>query len=554
VALCGHLPLAVCVAAARLAVRPEWTLEDFRGRLADQRGRLDELAVGDLNVRASIELSYQALPEPPRVLLRRLGLVLATNWPAWVAQELLGDGSGATSTESSTVERMLDGLVEVHLVEPAGRDAVGQARYRLHGLVRDVAAERAAAEEPAAERAAAVSRMLSGWLALAGEADQRAAHHTSYSADLAAVAARVPAAPARERPRAWLETERHSLSTAVEQAAAEGHPELAGELALRVSGFLTLRAYDDEREQALRVAAGGLRHAPGLEPLLLKVLQALFGVYAQLGRAADMAAVATEALELARAAGDHTRFVRALLHAGLVARRLGRLGEADRLFDEALAAVGPDDAATVLASVLVNRAETDRDRGAPRAALPLIERALAIRREGRDTRLTAQNLIIYAYTLIDAGRLDDAEHALDEAEEITRALGDDLHTTYVEQTRADVDLRRGRWAKAEARLDHAQAMFESVRNKDGIAEVLRTRGELALARGAAAEALEPFRSSLAIWRQLGSPLEQARLLARLASAREALGEAGAAADRAQCRELIEELGLTDASLRLPPIG
>jgi DNA-binding SARP family transcriptional activator len=538
VTLCGNLPLAVCVAAARLAVHPEWTLGDFHQRLAQQWGRLDELAVGDLNVRASMELSYQALAGPLRTLLRRLGLVHATNWPAWVAQELLG----------GPADRLLDQLVEVHLIEPAGRDAVGQSRYRLHGLVRDFAAERAAAEEPAADRAAAVSRMLSGWLALAGEADQLAAHHTTYSADLAAVAARVPAGPARERPREWLETERHSLSTAIEQAAAEGHPELAGELALRVSGFLTLRAYDDERERALLVAAAALR-AAGLEPLLLKVLQALCGVYAQLARAADLAAVAAEALELARSVGDRTRFVRALLHAGLAARRLGRLDEAAGRFDEGLAAIEPDDAGTMLASLLVNRAETDRDRGRP--APPFVERALEIRRAGDNPRMTAQNLIIYAYTLTDADRLDDAAAALDEAAAITGTLGDDLHAAYVEQTRADIDIRRARFDAAAARLDHALPVFESLRNKDGTAEVLRARGELALARGNPADAVAPLRASLALWRQLASPLEEARLLARLARAHTAAGDDAAAATcRTAYESILADLGLAESCLRL----
>jgi DNA-binding SARP family transcriptional activator len=546
VALCGNLPLAVCVAAARLAVHPEWTLDDFRRRLVQQWGRLDELAVGDLNVRASIELSYQALDEPLRGLLRRLGLVLATNWPAWVAQELIGEATPGRA------ERMLDRLVEVHLIEPAGRDAVGQPRYRMHALIRDFAAERAAADG-AAERAAAVSRMLAGWLALAGEADQRAEHHTTYSADLAEVAARVPAArPAREQPREWLEAERHSLSTAIEQAAAEGHAELAGELALRVSGFLTLRAYDDEREQALRVAAAALR-ADGPQPLLLKVLQGLFGVYAQLARTVDMAAVATEALALARALGDHIRFVRALLHAGLAARRLGRLDEASRLFDEAQAAVEPGDSATVLASVLVNRAEVDRDRGLPEPALPLVEQALELRRGAGNPRLTAQNLIIYAYTLIDADRLGDAAAALDDAAEITRELGDDLHANYIEQTRADIDVRQGHWARAAARLDRALPAFESLGNKDGITETLRSRGELDLARGAPAAALEPLRSSLAIWRQLAAPVEEARLLARLAVAHTALGEpAEAAARTAEYRAILDDLALPDTCLRLPP--
>ncbi|WP_431443440.1 NB-ARC domain-containing protein [Actinophytocola sp.] len=545
VALCGNLPLAVCVAAARLAVHPEWTLDDFRRRLAQQWGRLDELAVGDLNVRASIELSYQALEEPLRLLLRRLGLMRATTWPAWVARELVGG--------SAPVERLLDRLVEMHLVEPAGRDAVDQSRYRLHSLVRDFAAERAAAD-PVAERDAAVSRMLSGWLVLAGEADQRAEHYTTYSADLAPVtspAASLAAGLVRERPREWLEAERQTLMSAIEQAASSGRAELAGlagELALRVAGFLTLRAYDDEREQALRVAAGALRvHGP--EALLLTVLQALCGVYAQLSRAADMAALATEALALARSVGDHTRVVRALLHAGLATRRLGRLGEAARVLDEALAAVEPSDSGTVLASLLVNRAETDRDRGEP--ALALVERALEIRRAGDNPRMTAQNLIIYAYTLIDTGRLDDAESALDEAATLTESLGDDLHATYVEQTRAEIDIRRGDWPAAAARLADAVPRFEALRNKDGLAETLRSRGELALASDDPASAIEPLRRSLALSRQLSTPLEEARVLARLALAHEALGEP-ADGPRAEYRAILRDLALTDACLRLPP--
>src|SRR5205807_10390778 len=53
VAACGRLPLAVRIAAARLAARPTWTIASLQSRLADERRRMDELAVGDLAVRAS---------------------------------------------------------------------------------------------------------------------------------------------------------------------------------------------------------------------------------------------------------------------------------------------------------------------------------------------------------------------------------------------------------------------------------------------------------------------------------------------------------------------
>jgi DNA-binding SARP family transcriptional activator len=546
VELCGRLPLAVCVAAARLAVHPEWTLEEFRSRLADQVGRLDELSVGDLDVRASIELSYQALDEPLRVLLRRLGLLLTPDWPTWVAQELTGEPSTAR------IERMLDRLVEMHLLEPLGRDAVGQSRYQLHDLIHAFAAERAEAEDPEDERAEAVSKVLSSWLALATEADQRADHHTIYSSGLEAVAApQVAVRATRDQPRAWLEVERGSLTSALEQASAQGHAELAGLLALRMSGFLALRAYDDEREHALEVAATALR-AAGPDDLLLKILQALFAVYAQRARCGEMPALAAEALALATKLGDHNRTMRALLHAGLAARRLGRLREAAEMLDEAIRECDPDVPGSALPSLLINRAEVHRDLGEPARALPLVEDALAIRRAQGNHRLQAMNLIIYAYTLIDLARLDDAEQALTEAGRLTEEIDDELHAAYVEQTLADVDVRRGRFAAARTRLDRVLPVFTTLANADGTAEAYRTMGELAMASGSPAAAIEPLRKALETWRQLRAPLEAARLLARLARAHEAAGDAETAREAsAECDAILADLGLPVDCLRLP---
>jgi hypothetical protein len=81
VAACGWLPLAVRIAGARLAARPHWPLCRMASLLADERGRLDELAHGDLEVRASLSLSYQALGQRQRRLFRRLGLLDAPDGP-----------------------------------------------------------------------------------------------------------------------------------------------------------------------------------------------------------------------------------------------------------------------------------------------------------------------------------------------------------------------------------------------------------------------------------------------------------------------------------------
>ncbi len=406
--LCGNLPLAVCVAAARLAVHPEWTLDDFRRRLAQQWGRLDELAVGDLNVRASIELSYQALEEPLRGLLRRLGLVLATNWPAWVAQELIGEPS------TTRAERMLDRFVEVHLIEPAGRDAVGQARYRLHNLVRDFAAERAAAEEADAERAAAVSRMLSGWLALAAEADQRAEHHTSYSADLAEVAARVPAGPAREQPRAWLETERQSLSTADRAGVGGG-----SRGARRVAGAAGVGVPDAARvrRRARAGTAGGGRG----------VARARAGTVAAQGVAGAVRGVRPARPGRRHGGGGHRS-----AGAGPLAgrRHQVRPRAAARRSRRPGGSAGWTRPPGCSTRRWRRSTPTTPARCSPRCwSTGRRSIATEVRRSRPcrwwselwscggvgSPRLTAQNLIIHAYTLIDAGRLDDAAAALNEA-------------------------------------------------------------------------------------------------------------------------------------------
>src|ERR1019366_2748409 len=58
---CAGLPLALRIAGARLASRGGWNVPPGAGRLSDERGRLDELQVGNLAVRASFEVSFASL-------------------------------------------------------------------------------------------------------------------------------------------------------------------------------------------------------------------------------------------------------------------------------------------------------------------------------------------------------------------------------------------------------------------------------------------------------------------------------------------------------------
>jgi hypothetical protein len=62
--------------------------------------------------------------------------------------------------------------------------------------------------------------------------------------------------PIRQTPRQWLNAERGSLISAIEQACAVGLGDVGGLLALGLSGFLALGAHLDVWQHTLRLALG----------------------------------------------------------------------------------------------------------------------------------------------------------------------------------------------------------------------------------------------------------------------------------------------------------
>lgn len=164
--LCGYLPLAVRIAGARLAARRHRRLAGYATRLQDERRRLGELRAGDLEVRASFALSYQALSKDEQQMFRLLGLLNGPDFAAWVAAALL---DCALEVAEDLVER----LVDAQLLEAGGEDATGLIRYRFHDLLRVFARERLREEEPPTIQQGALERVLTTYLVLAERAGAR---------------------------------------------------------------------------------------------------------------------------------------------------------------------------------------------------------------------------------------------------------------------------------------------------------------------------------------------------------------------------------------------
>jgi hypothetical protein len=123
--LCGHLPLALRIAAARLADAPQWPLACFVSRLvACPLAALEVPGDPSMSLRAALDRTGRRLPGPVRCLLHRLAAAAARPFTVGDAAEL----AGVPVPEAS---RLVDVLVAVHLVEPAGPD-----RYLIPHLVR----------------------------------------------------------------------------------------------------------------------------------------------------------------------------------------------------------------------------------------------------------------------------------------------------------------------------------------------------------------------------------------------------------------------------------
>lgn len=123
VRLCGHLPLAIRLAASRLRQRPAWPVEELV-QLLDHRSRLDELTVGNRSVDRAFGASYHALPELEQRVFRQLSLVPGQDFDVSAA-------ATAGRLPPPAARRVLESLLDRNLLEQRCRD-----HYRMHDLVR----------------------------------------------------------------------------------------------------------------------------------------------------------------------------------------------------------------------------------------------------------------------------------------------------------------------------------------------------------------------------------------------------------------------------------
>ncbi|MEU7133564.1 BTAD domain-containing putative transcriptional regulator [Streptomyces sp. NPDC046261] len=160
--VCGSLPLALRIAASRLAAEPGRPLADMVRRLTDERIRLDELRSGDAAVEAAFDLSYAKLTDDRSRAFRLLAVLEVPDFGPSCAAALLG----RDAYDPEDTEELLESLVDLSLLESRR-----PGRYHFHDLVRAFARARSAREDTPAETTRALAGLLDFLVATARNAD-----------------------------------------------------------------------------------------------------------------------------------------------------------------------------------------------------------------------------------------------------------------------------------------------------------------------------------------------------------------------------------------------
>ncbi|MFC8125024.1 BTAD domain-containing putative transcriptional regulator [Streptomyces sp. NPDC057302] len=310
VELCGGLPLALRVTAARLADQPDCSLRAMSAELADESRRLSLLDVEDTGVRAALRLTVRRLPDDVAHHFAHLGRHPGTHVDRFTAAALAG-------TDPKTAEAALDRLAAAHLVT---RTAPG--RWTLHDLVRLYARDLAAGPD-------ALVRVLDHCVATALAAAD-AAEPGDESCFTLPADFRPPHAirefADREEAMDWYAAEREDLTLAAAAADAAGLHGRTWRIVLGLWPQMVWRVLDGWTP-LLHTALEATR-ADGDARAESRVLALLGWVLTEEGRTAEAVVHLEAAPVIAARAGDRRGEATALINLSLAQAALGSPQEA----------------------------------------------------------------------------------------------------------------------------------------------------------------------------------------------------------------------------------
>jgi tetratricopeptide (TPR) repeat protein len=541
--LCGYLPLALRIIAARLADQPHRTLGVHVQELASA-DRMAFLRIDDdarSSVRGAFDLSYRALPAAARRMFRLLGLVPTPGGLSSAAAAALA------AVPIGEAEELLDKLARLHLVRPVTAD-----RHACHDLLLEFAAE-LVTDDPLAYRQAAVTRLLTFYLATV---DQAGTLLTSQAVP------RLPRTPVAEgaepveiadseQARRWIHLEWDNLVAGLRHAAASGPRPMAWHLADALDGssylFPSISRPEWKAIVETALAAALAENDPHGEAAMRRHLGVIHWHMAEFPAAIEQH---SRAARLFGETGWRQGELAALRGQGAALAQLGRMREAIDLFERALAVAddlndlfGQVSNLNNLAAAWVELGDSDRAADYLVAALPLLE----------DSRYSGHEIGVYGTLGLiryEQGQVDAAVEAFEQALATARALGDRRLEADSLVTMGAIHRDAGRYAAATETF--TEVLDIARQNHHPLNEILALNGlaSIDILRNHSCEAIERLHAAQHLIARTSYHLGHADTLVLLAEAHHSLGQhQDASANAELALAVIQKFGLLNDSAR-----
>ena len=511
--LCGRMPLALRIAAAKLASQPQRTIRELTNDLASAN-RLDVLTLdGDSrSVRAVFVSAYHALSTPAARVFRLLGLHPGQTFTPHVAAAL-------ADLPLRAARQAVEELVTAHLAIRTRTD-----RYRFHDLIQLFTLQCAGVDEPPQQRVDAVARLIDWYLTVV-DAANRAVHPGRDRVTPAPRyrPAELPFPLDHEAALAFLDDERGNLPPIVRYAAEGAHPEAAWQLTYLLSGFYDSRSHREERVEMCRWGVIAAQRAGGLDAEGL--MRSGLGVAYIAARRFDEALESLhKALPLMRAAGDQRGEGHVYNNIAVACSSLRRFDEAADALQHALAIHTANGYRLGIALALNNKGHTYVRMGRPELSFADLSQALDIFRDIDNPRLEAATL--HSLGDADLGH-GDPEGALDHLRQalmIYRRLGARRDEAATLNGIGMVHLRRGDQQAALSHLHQARALARKVDDEHLEAIALNNIGQTHLSTGDLAATRHHLGLAFALRARVPDPYEEAHLHGNLGDLEQRSGD------------------------------
>ncbi|MER5276082.1 BTAD domain-containing putative transcriptional regulator [Streptomyces sp. NPDC002809] len=493
VAACGFLPLAIRIAASRLAARRTWTVSVLAAKLADERRRLDELQAGDLAVKATFELGYGQLEPAQARAFRLLGLADGPDISLAAAAALL-------NLEVHTAEDLLEALVDTSLVESAA-----PGRYRYHDLVRLYARSCAERDEEAPEeREQALSRLLDFYLATVACVSAMEKPGDTLVDHLSPTSYSGLTFSSRRDAQDWLYAEAGTLLACARQSAGGRTLPHAIDL-LWVAIELAESGANSKEYEATVIAACKAAELAGDAKSEGRALITLANVHHVSGRFDLVDHECRRALQLSAVAQDPLPACWASNLLGIIALYENRHAEGEEHLTRAIAHFRDVGDRPGEAAALCNLSRVHLAMGRTATAVSLAEQGTAMYDEMDHALKGANGRYALGLALTQSGQLDAAADSLREAYQVFKDSRQRLYEGMALFRLAEVDIAARRPARAAANSEIALTVLRGIGGEWRRANVLTVLGRSLSGIGQTDRAKVCWREALTIFETLGSP-------------------------------------------------